>query len=56
MDNKVFYRLVYYSSSTEGNKRHIKLYKNLKQCYNTIDLLRKSNNGYYGFKITPIKF
>ncbi len=55
MDNKVFYRLVYFSS-VDGNKKYIKLYKSLKQCYNTIDILRKSGNGYYGFKITPLKF
>ena len=55
MDNKVFYRLVYFNS-VDGNKKYIKLYKSLKQCYNTIDMLRASGNGYYGFKITPLKF
>ena len=52
---KTFYKLTYYNTTKDGYK-YVKLYKTLKECNNVINNLRKSGNGYYGFKITPIKF
>ena len=52
---KMIYKLTYYNATKDGYK-YVKLYKSLKECNDVISNLRKSGNGYYGFKITPIKF
>ena len=52
---KVFYKLTYFSAIKDGYK-YVKLYKSLKECNDVVESLRKSGNGYYGFKITPLKF
>ena len=54
MDNKVIYKLTYYNG-IKDNKKYVRLYKTLRECNNMIDTLRNTENGYYNFKITPIK-
>ena len=55
MNTHVFYKLTYYSAVKE-NYKYVKLYKSLKECNDMIDALRKSNNGYFGFNIKPLKY
>ena len=54
MDNVVIYKLTYYNG-IKDNKKYVRLYKTLRECNNMIETLREAKNGYYNFKITPIK-